>query len=166
MYYIGKKKIIKIIISIMKILMKKIKHYDLAIEWQLMLLNGIIRIRNMRYEICFLKKEFGDVLIEKDKIFIQYQTAEASFPAPNNIVIYTPTAEIEKVLTTPILPNGKKGGGFLQINKIISNKNNFIREFENHLEVWVWEDERSPWIYHYLFNINTYEFIFRLRSRY
>ena len=120
----------------------------------------------MRYEICFLKKEFGDVLIEKDKIFIQYQTAEASFPAPNNIVIYTPTAEIEKVLTTPILPNGKKGGGFLQINKIISNKNNFIREFENHLEVWVWEDERRPWIYHYLFNINTYEFIFRLRSRY
>ena len=44
-----KKKIIKIIFSIIKILMKKIKHYDLAIEWQLMLLNGIIRIRNMRY---------------------------------------------------------------------------------------------------------------------
>ena len=75
-----------------------------AIEWN---------YKNKKYEICFLKKEFGDVLIEKDKIFIQYQTAEASFPAPNNIVIYTPTAEIEKVLTTPILPNGKKGGGFL-----------------------------------------------------
>ena len=52
------------------------------------------------------------------------------------------------------------------MNKIISNKNNLIREFENHLEVWVWENERSLWIYHYLFNINTYEFIFRLRSRY
>ena len=81
-----------------------------AIEWN---------YKNKKYEICFQLKEFGDVLIEKDKIFIQYQTAEASFPAPNNIVIYTPTAEIEEVLTTPILPNGKKGGGFLQINKII-----------------------------------------------
>ncbi|WP_315544131.1 hypothetical protein [Capnocytophaga leadbetteri] len=129
-----------------------------AIEWN---------YKNKKYEISFAAKEFGDVLIEKDKIFIQYQTAEASFTAPNNIVIYTPTAEIEKVLTTPILPNGKKGGGFLQINKIISNKNNnLIREFENHLEVWVWEDERSPWIYHYFFNIDTYEFIFRLKSRY
>jgi len=113
-----------------------------AIEWN---------YKNKKYEISFAAKEFGDVLIEKDKIFIQYQTAEASF----------------KVLTTPILPNGKKGGGFLQINKIISNKNNnLIREFENHLEVWVWEDERSPWIYHYFFNIDTYEFIFRLKSRY
>ena len=129
-----------------------------AIEWN---------YKNKKYEISFAAKEFGDVLIEKDKIFIQYQTAEASFPAPNNIVIYTPTAEIEKVLTTPILPNGKKGGGFLQINKIISNKNNnLISDFEYHLDVLVLEDELSPWIYHYFFNIDTYEFIFRLKSRY
>jgi len=59
-----------------------------AIEWN---------YKNKKYEICFLKKEFGDVLIEKDKIFIQYQTAEASFPAPNKQRLYYLMVKKEEV---------------------------------------------------------------------
>lgn len=117
-----------------------------------------------RYELKFNGIEYGGNYIFGKKIFIRYQSPQAKFPAPNNLVIYTPTGEIERILSTPILPTGKQGAGFMQIGDL-KGWETIPKGFENWLSVWVWEHERSEWVYQYFFNPDTYEFVFGHKFR-
>jgi hypothetical protein len=119
---------------------------------------------NKKYCLMFNGVEFADAVIHNNKIFIQYQSLQAKFPVPNNLVIYTPTGEIEKILSTPILPTGKQAAGFFQIGDLKYWKN-IPKGFENYLSIVVWEHERSEWVYQYFFNPETYEFVFGHRYR-
>jgi hypothetical protein len=88
----------------------------------------------------------------------------AKYPAPDSVVVYTPTVEVERVLTPPILPTGKKGKGFYQIGGVPNYNNVHSKEYvDTYMEVSIWEREDSPWVYGYLVNVETYEFIFDYR---
>lgn len=124
---------------------------------------------NKRYELQFKYNDLAstNIVVHNNKIFICYNGISPSFPAPNNLVIYTPKGEIEKVLSAPILPTGKQGAGFLEIHGLENwDKNTIPEEFKNGLYVVVWEHERSEWVYSYYFNPGTYKFLFFNRSRY
>lgn len=121
---------------------------------------------NKRYELQFKYNDLAstNIVVHNNKIFICYNGVSPSFPAPNNLVIYKPTGEIEKVLSTPILPTGKQGAGFMQIGDL-KGWETVPKGFEDWLSVWVWEHQRSEWVYQYFFNPDTYEFVFGHKFR-
>lgn len=148
-------------------------HYSIsgiAEDKKISCINGLSwQSNDNEHFINFENKKVSQVYIpiEKNKIIILYQGISHSFPAPNNLVIYTPTGEIERILSTPILPTGKQGAGFLEIHGLENwDKNTIPEEFKNGLYVVIWEHERSEWVYSYYFNPDTYEFLFFNRSRY
>lgn len=49
--------------------------------------------------------------ILQNKISVQYNGKAAKFLAPDQLVEYNSVGEIEKVVPTPILSTGRKGGG-------------------------------------------------------
>jgi hypothetical protein len=128
-------------------------------------IDGIAWIHDNKQYSVDIKREEGVyiVYIAKNKIFIQY-TGASKYPPPDNVVICMPTGEVERVLTTPILPTGEKGAGFYQIGGVPNCNNVHSKEYvETYMEVSIWEREHSPWIYVYLFNVETYEFTFKYK---
>jgi hypothetical protein len=98
------------------------------------------------------------------KLFLHYNGLSPTYPAPDSVVVYTPTGEVERVLTPPILPTGEKGKGFHQIGEVPNYNNVHSKEYvDTYMEVKIWEREYSPWIYVYLVNVETYEFIFKYK---
>jgi hypothetical protein len=119
-----------------------------------------------RYELQFKDKDGGrNLVIHNNKIFICYNGISPSFPAPNNLVIYTPTGEIERILTTPILPNGRKGAGFMELG---SSRHYLEKDMmdDKYLNVTVWAHEHSQWVDYYHLDTETLEFTFRHTGRY
>ena len=143
---------------------------SIAEENKVPCIDGITWIyNNEQYRLNIIKKEVAYIYIAKNKIFIQYNTVEAAkYPAPDNVVVYTPTGEVERILTTPILPTGEKGAGFYQIGAVPNCNNVHSKEYvETYMEVSIWDHDNRPWIwiYVYLVKIETYEFIFKYKHR-
>lgn len=101
----------------------------------------------------------------RHRIFMLFNGDSQHHPAPNNLVVYTPTGEIERILTTPILPNGRKGAGFMELG---SSRHYLEKDMMNdkYLNVVVWEHEHSQWVDYYHLNTETLEFTFRHIGRY
>lgn len=123
-----------------------LKRFDGIIWWH----NG----KEINIEIPLVSGDASHIYIYKEKLFLTYNGISHTHPAPDNLVVYNNNGEVERVLTTPILPNGMKAAGFLQ-----------MAVYEDRIEAWVWEAENSPWIYMYDLNIDTYEFTFLNRGR-
>lgn len=115
---------------------------------------------NRKFSIELKRAEVYEIWISRNKIFIHYLRKSIRFPAPDNLVVYTPTGEIERIISTPILPTGKKGGGIYQIG---GEEVSSGIEDKTHLKVTVWEHEDSWWVYDYLMDIDTYEFVFKVK---
>jgi hypothetical protein len=129
-------------------------------------IDGIAWIYNNQQYKIGIKREDGVYItyIAKDKIFIQYAGRTTKYPEPDSVVVYTPTGEVERILTPPILPRGEKGKGFYQIGGVPNYNNVHSKEYvDTYMEVSIWEHEYSPWIYVYLVNVETYEFIFKYK---
>lgn len=115
-----------------------------------------------QYELGFESKDFGDACFIGTKLFVSYNGRSLIFPPPDNLVVYSPTGEIDRIIPIPILPTGKKGGGVYQIGE---ERVSFGTKDENHLKVTIWEHEDSWWVYDYVMDIDTYEFVFKIRWR-
>jgi hypothetical protein len=135
-------------------------------------IDGIAWIHNNKQYSMDMKREEGvdTMYIAKSKIFIQYTGKSSKYPAPNNVVVYTPTGEVERVLAPPILPLEEKGwgGGFDQIGGVPNYNNVYSKEYlETYMEVNIWGEGKSIlWMYVYLLNVETYEFIFKYKYYY
>lgn len=122
--------------------------------------------KGVRYNLPFQKKDYANAVFNNDLIFVCYQLGSNSFTIPNNLVIYSPTVQIMRILPTPLLPNGKRAMGFFQVWKLESKNISIPDNFKLGVGVTVGEHERSEWLYQYLFNPNTNEFLFINKFRY
>lgn len=115
-----------------------------------------------KYGLLFSDFPYGDCCFLEEKLLVITDLDKKTIGT--DLVIYTPKGEVDKVLSTPILPTGKQGAGFMQIGDL-KGWETIPKGFENWLSVWVWEHERSEWVYQYFFNPDTYEFVFGHKFR-
>lgn len=102
--------------------------------------------------------------VESQKIFVLYEGISDTHPSPNNLIAFNSEGEIDRIFSPPYLPNGKRAAGFLQINDL-KGRAILKNEHTKDLEVVVWEDERSYFVYHYFLSPFTYILEFEKTSR-